>query len=172
MWFEAEVQKPSSGSPVLAVVKVDGKREMVVRAVWIARYTEVSTDHDAMQEYHEEDDEFYIVEGWYECIQYWDEWSSVRIDDEVLRWQPMPSPDPQPPTWDECHTVALHLADELRCVGTRASGGDSAVLSMAARHAEALNDLFRMTFRPDPNPSYRGVKAAFDAFDKEMADRG
>ena len=43
-------------------------------------------------DYCEEDDEYYLKEGWYEVIHNWDEYSSVVIDDFVTHWMPLPEP--------------------------------------------------------------------------------
>lgn len=45
-------------------------------------------------EYSEEDDEYYLFEGWYEVIKNWYEYSSVAIEDgdTVTHWMPLPAP--------------------------------------------------------------------------------
>ncbi len=40
--------------------------------------------------YSEEDDEFYLEEGFYEAIRNWGEYSSITINDSVTHWQPLP----------------------------------------------------------------------------------
>ena len=42
-------------------------------------------------EYSEEDDEYYLCEGWYEVIKNWDDYSSVAVEDFVTHWMPLPS---------------------------------------------------------------------------------
>ena len=42
-------------------------------------------------EYSEEDDEFYLCEGWYEVIKNWDDYNSVTVEDFVTHWMPLPS---------------------------------------------------------------------------------
>ena len=42
-------------------------------------------------EYSEEDDEFYLCEGWYEVIKNWDDYNSVVVEDFVTHWMPLPS---------------------------------------------------------------------------------
>ena len=34
----------------------------------------------------------YVLEGWYERIHNWDEYSFVGIEDKVIAWQPLPEP--------------------------------------------------------------------------------
>ena len=42
-------------------------------------------------EYSEEDDEYYLCEGWYEVIKNWDDYNSVTVEDFVTHWMPLPS---------------------------------------------------------------------------------
>ena len=42
-------------------------------------------------EYSEEDDEYYLCEGWYEVIKNWDDYNSVTVEDSVTHWMPLPS---------------------------------------------------------------------------------
>lgn len=43
-------------------------------------------------EYNEEDDEYYLCEGWYEVIKNWDDYNSVAVEDFVTHWMPIPEP--------------------------------------------------------------------------------
>lgn len=43
-------------------------------------------------EYSEEDDEYYLCEGWYEVIKNWDDYNSVAVEDFVTHWMPIPEP--------------------------------------------------------------------------------
>lgn len=58
------------------------------------RYTEQTWNNsgDIACEYHEEDDENYLLEGWYEVIKNWDDYNSIVIDDFVTHWMPLPEP--------------------------------------------------------------------------------
>ena len=42
-------------------------------------------------EYSEEDDEFYLREGWYEVVKNWDDFNSVAVEDFVTHWMPLPN---------------------------------------------------------------------------------
>lgn len=42
-------------------------------------------------EYSEEDDEYYLCEGWYEVIKNWGDYNSVAVGDFVTHWMPLPS---------------------------------------------------------------------------------
>ena len=41
-------------------------------------------------EYSEEDDEYYLCEGWYEVIKNWDDYNSVAVEDLVTHWMRTP----------------------------------------------------------------------------------
>ena len=43
-------------------------------------------------EYSEEDDEYYLCEGWYEVVKNWDDFNSVAVEDFVTHWMPLPQP--------------------------------------------------------------------------------
>ena len=47
---------------------------------------------DCNCEYSEEDDEYYLCEGWYEVIKNWDDYNSVTVEDFVTHWMPLPAP--------------------------------------------------------------------------------
>lgn len=46
-------------------------------------------DYECCSEYSEEDDDYFVNEGWYERIHNWDEYSAVGIVDEVTHWTPL-----------------------------------------------------------------------------------
>lgn len=48
-------------------------------------------DYECCSEYSEEDDDYFVNEGWYERIHNWDEYSAVGIVDEVTHWMPLPA---------------------------------------------------------------------------------
>lgn len=41
-------------------------------------------------EYDEEEDEYYVPEGYYEHIHNWDDYGYVSVDDFVIGWHPLP----------------------------------------------------------------------------------
>lgn len=43
-------------------------------------------------DYDEEEDNYYLKEGWYEVIHNWDDFSSVVVSDFVTHWMPLPEP--------------------------------------------------------------------------------
>ena len=49
-------------------------------------------DWEALGEYSEERDDYYINEGWYERVHNWDDYGAVVIGDFVTHWMPLPQP--------------------------------------------------------------------------------
>lgn len=49
-----------------------------------------SCSGDCAVEYDEDSDEYYLLEGYYEVIKNWDEYSSIVLDDFVTHWMPLP----------------------------------------------------------------------------------
>lgn len=97
-WISVEDRLPESGIHCLLccdIKRYDGThRQYVCDGYYAAKYTEEcsNVDDDVATEYNEEDDEYYLCEGWYEVINNWDDYSSVAIDDFVTHWMPLPSP--------------------------------------------------------------------------------
>lgn len=68
----------------------------VCKAFHVDRYTmrsDVDWWDEGCDEYREEDDQYYVLEGWYEYIHNWGDYSSVRItEDKVVAWCELPTP--------------------------------------------------------------------------------
>lgn len=92
-WRDAKTDPPNSGEHVLLCceVKPTGSR-YVCDGYYAAKHTEIASScgDDIDCEYSEEDDEYYLLEGWYEVIKNWDDYSSIAIADFVVSWQPLP----------------------------------------------------------------------------------
>lgn len=89
---------PPDSLPVLAVTtsRIAGSvrmRRSIVRAQFI-RHKEVEIDPDDNTEsvdwYDETDNCYYVESGWYEVIDYWEDYGYLKIDDPVIAWMPMP----------------------------------------------------------------------------------
>ena len=92
-WIPCSERLPEE--TVLVTVKTKtSKYRYVCEAVWIPRWTwKASFDNwEDCSEYNEDEDEFYVNEGWYERVHNWDEYSYIGIEDEVLAWMPLPEP--------------------------------------------------------------------------------
>lgn len=89
---------PESGATVLLCCERTYDCKAIYRYIcdgqYIAKHTEIvgyAADNLAT-EYDEETDEFYLLDGFYERINNWDEYSSVVISDNVTHWMPLPEP--------------------------------------------------------------------------------
>ncbi len=93
VWTPVSERLPEPGKSVLAVVNAPGRtyRPLVI-AQWIPKFTHESTsDNDSLDlEYDEGRDEFYWPEGWYERIEFWDDYGAVIIDGHVTHWMELP----------------------------------------------------------------------------------
>ena len=99
-WIPCKTALPKTEEKVFVTCEhldIYGKpHRYVCKAYHVDRYT-VRADFDywdeGCDEYREEDDQFYVLEGWYECIHNWGDYSSVRItEDKVVAWCPLPKP--------------------------------------------------------------------------------
>jgi hypothetical protein len=85
---------PEPGIKVLAHYFNSHGKSRTVCARWIpAKFETADSDtyDDDFLEYDEESDTFYWPEAWYEEIENWDDYGSVKINEgEVTHWQPLP----------------------------------------------------------------------------------
>lgn len=92
-WIKVSDELPKCGKPVLGCYKDTYEKLWIVRAKWIPKHTEESYgDDDFFVEYDEATDTYYLPEGWYECINNWDDYSSVKIyEGEITHWMMLPT---------------------------------------------------------------------------------
>ena len=97
-WISVEERLPESGVHVFVCCERTGymgyKTQYVCDGFYAGKYkVKVGWhDDDTASEYSEEDDEFYLEEGWYEVIKNWGDYDSVVIDDRPTHWMPLPEP--------------------------------------------------------------------------------
>ena len=99
--MSATEQLPQSLIPVLAFArdKRNPKQGLWLRAMYVAKYNLEEPnieDSEVDCDYNEDDDVYYIAEGWYELIENWGDYEMIVINDNytITDWQPLP-PEPQ-----------------------------------------------------------------------------
>ena len=93
-WIPAS-ELPEEDQVIATYLNSYGKRRRVM-AVYIRQYEEeAGVDDESCVEYCEEQDEWYLKEGWYELIDNLGDYSSVAIVEGVVDyWMPVPpAPD-------------------------------------------------------------------------------
>ena len=96
-WIPVTERLPESGVHVLVACEMRGQYfsgQYVCDGYYAKAKTQPSYGHpdECAVEYSEEDDEYYLLEGWYEVIKNWDDYNSIVIDDFVTHWMPLPEP--------------------------------------------------------------------------------
>ena len=103
-WISVKDGPPESGKHVFVTCEFRSlygyKKQYVCEAFYAAEHSisegKYPDDTDCY-DYSEEDDEYYLKEGWYEVIHNWDEYSSIVIGDFVTHWMPLPEPPEEVP---------------------------------------------------------------------------
>jgi len=99
-WTVVGEQMPDAGAIVLAYYKNSQGKDRRIRAKWVqAKTLEASGDWDGDCEYDEATDTYYCPQGWYECMDNWDEFRCIFVHEgQVTHWMPLPpAPDTTPP---------------------------------------------------------------------------
>lgn len=95
-WISVEDRLPESGVYVLICCEmrryggeIAGK--YVCDGYYVGANKIVAGGFPDECKYSEEDDEYYLCEGWYEVIKNWGDYNSVVVEDFVTHWMPFPS---------------------------------------------------------------------------------
>lgn len=95
-WIPCQERLPETGERVLITCEIrrsyGRKSRYVCKGYHVNRY-EMESDGDwgeGSEEYKEDDEKYYVLEGWYETIHNWGDYGSVFINDFVLAWMPLP----------------------------------------------------------------------------------
>lgn len=97
-WISVKDRLPESGVHVLVCCEIIANGAIVRKYVCDGFYVEAWKEkagcynEDCALVYCEEDDEYYLEEGWYEVIKNWEEYNSVIIADFPTHWMPLPVP--------------------------------------------------------------------------------
>ena len=118
-WTSVKAAMPQSGVTVLAYYKNRNGFERRIRAKWTAAKTVEANAEYGWGEYDEAADAYWTPEGWYECIDNWDEYSSVMVSEgEVTHWMPLPpAPQDQDAKMDEIRKtlkLGMNIGKALR----------------------------------------------------------
>lgn len=90
-WISVDERLPEQDDQVLATYKNKAGKRLSIIGSYVRRWTEESYEDDNYDEYSEEKDGYYLVEGWYEQQDNWDEYSSIFVNNgPVTHWMELP----------------------------------------------------------------------------------
>jgi len=123
-WISVKDELPKHGKKVIATYRNSHNKSRQIMAERFDKFKEESNgEEDQYDEYDEKTDAYYIVSGWYECIENWDDFTSVRVNEgEITRWMPLP----EPPTCKTCgYRNKLNLNCTLNQLSKKVDDNDS-----------------------------------------------
>lgn len=88
-WISVDERLPESGVHVFALCEIRANGGVIRRYVCDGFHVEAWKEkagcysEDCALVYNDEDDEYYLEEGWYEVIKNWEEYNSITIADFV-----------------------------------------------------------------------------------------
>ena len=94
-WIKCSDRLPEHGKEVLALMKYsDTNRQTMLMGCYLERFTEESDlEAESYDEYCEEDDTYYMREGWFELIANWPDFYCINVcEGTVTHWMPLPLP--------------------------------------------------------------------------------
>lgn len=95
-WIQVSERLPDSGSTVIAYYLNSYGKGRTIRAqhveAWTIEAEDVADVDTDCVEYSEQDDCYYLLQGWYECIDNWDEYYRVAVTEgPITHWMPLPA---------------------------------------------------------------------------------
>jgi hypothetical protein len=100
-WTPVAEAMPKSGVIVLAYYTNVLGEPRRIRAQWVAAQTQEADCESENCEYDEGTDTYWTPEGWYECIDNWDEYSSVFVSEKITHWMPLPPGPDEAAIWSK-----------------------------------------------------------------------
>lgn len=93
VWVPVVERMPPPGSVVLVAYRNQLGHWRRIRAEWVPAKTQDADIEDEKAEYDEATDTHYTPEGWYERINNWDDYSSVKVHEgNPSHWTHLPPP--------------------------------------------------------------------------------
>jgi len=98
-WISVKDELPNTSRNVLAYYVNSHNKYRIIKAFYAPRFTiESNGEDETYDEYCEEKDTYYLMTGWYECIDNWGDFSSIFIHQgDVTHYQPLPAPPQDKP---------------------------------------------------------------------------
>jgi hypothetical protein len=82
---------PENGKRVLILQCCPDTKQSLWNVGFYAEKYTIQSIIDNYTEYSEDYDEFFLREGWYECVDNWDEYNSIHVCQyEVVDWRELP----------------------------------------------------------------------------------
>lgn len=88
-WISVEERLPEAGEPVLVYLENSHGKGRRLRAQYSDGKSLEADDADDSGVYDEEQDKYFVPEGWYETNEH--EEVHWKVDDPVTHWQPLPA---------------------------------------------------------------------------------
>lgn len=91
-WISVIYYLPEAGKKVLATFENSHGKRRIICGHYVPRWTiESDCEEDSYDEYSDEEDAYFLCEGWYENIENWGDFSSVHVcEGDVTHWMPLP----------------------------------------------------------------------------------
>jgi hypothetical protein len=91
-WMKVDECMPLPGLPVLVAYQNERGHWRCIRAEWVEVKTQVAYgDDEEYADYDEETDEYYAPQGWYELVNNWDDYRSLKVyEGKPSHWMYLP----------------------------------------------------------------------------------